>query len=211
MKITAADIGLKLEDEARAMLAFAHDRRHYVHPRKGQGPETTYPAALTRRMKLPSWETTIKITYAVDVVDGVAWRHLAITISVSGHITTAAVRAGQAELVRLCEPIVRLFFPFADEVQTTFRACEPVPVLDPSTDGAGNVSLRTPVALHFVIPHDDNLDGYDVDEPTDEDIALAHLHRALAAASTSAPNVRARELVEEYTRRLLELGPDGEG
>lgn len=154
--LTQADLGSWLDKEARRMASFAHEVEHFVHVYRKESASQLYPRDLVYRMKLPAWETILVYTYSVDVLaDGAHHRHLSIQFSVPGEVTQGEVNAYKRKLLELVSPMVRLFFPMHDEVESRLFVSAPVPVVD-SRDGrrGGNLHFRTPTHLHFSVPWD---------------------------------------------------------
>lgn len=205
MKLTAVDLGQKLDEEARRMVAFAHDPEHYIRPADHESAEVMYPAHLVLRMKLPSWETSVKFVYSVDVRDGRGTRHLSVQISVPGHLSQGEVTMAAPTLLEIFDRPVRCFFPLTEGIRYQIIASAPIPVVDPrSPPSERNVHYRTVVTFHFVVDH-----GI-VDEvaaarlPEAKKVAIRLIHAALAQLSRESVDVDVRDAIDEQARDLYE-------
>ena len=206
MKLTAEDLGMVLEVEARRMVAFAHLPEHYLRPDAGESPGRTYPAHLVTRLKLPNWETQVRFEYSVDVRNGRGVRHLSVQLSVPGHLTQGEVNAAAPSLLPLFDAGVRMFFPLVDNIRYQIVAAAPIPVVDArQAPRDRNVHHRTPVTFHFLVDH-----GV-VDEkeasalPPARREAIRRVHTALAAAAIYAgDDADVRDEINEIARDLYE-------
>lgn len=196
---------MRLDAEARRMVAFAHDPEHYLEPRLGQSPDVTYPAHLVLRFKLPAWETAVKFAYSVDVVDGRGTRHLSAQISVPGVVTQGELNVpGTKEaLLTMIDNAARCFFPLTDGIRYQIVASAPIPIVDPrSAPSERNVSYRTVITFHFAVDHGvvDAEAAAGLPEP--RKVAIRKVHAALAALSRAEEDREVRDHIDEVTRDL---------
>jgi len=125
-----------------------------VVPVEALGPDHKH------RIKLPSRETTLFFTYAIDDLPDLAgaaelatadavdemsnaelklWerglrrvqvRHLCVQISVPGHVTQGIVNVGKLDFLEFFSPMVKVFFPLHESLKATLMAHQPVPIVD---------------------------------------------------------------------------------
>jgi hypothetical protein len=175
VRISADDIENDLPKVAARMRDFAHEEGHHLVIALGQSPEQNYPNDLVHRYKVPSAESIIVLTYAVDLVrEGPnlrRLRHLQVQMSVPGVVKQGELNEPNVVkmLLELYQPIVKLFFPLHDHIKHKLSASVPVPIVN-GLDSRDPVHHRTPVSAHFVVDMDDLGSvagaGVDVDEPT---------------------------------------------